>query len=242
MPLSLPQLCRLNNTLGLVSGAGLNAALLSLIWHCTPKEMHVYSVVLLQTCVIDLCFLVVYYACMPINVAGIGKMQYMVQAGWFESAPVWVNFTLCSAVITVFLISYVSIGTQFLYRYLVLVRSKHFSHKEYALMLTSGIGICLPSPILCYFSSYPTPSGMATGVQDVRPFLDRHTARDVAVEFINDTLGIGTVGGRDDVLFLLYTAYFVLIVSGVYALIVWTSAKCYFFAREAQQNRIRASI
>jgi hypothetical protein len=40
-----------------VLGAPMNAFLIWMIWRHTPKEMHVYSKILLQTCVTDLLLL-----------------------------------------------------------------------------------------------------------------------------------------------------------------------------------------
>lgn len=99
----------------------MNTLLVFLITRRTPKELQLYSRILLQTCVVDLLFVITSLPVMPVVIV-VGERRYMLQAGFSQRLfPSEANFWLVVATVVLFMVASGSLAVQFVYRYLVQV-------------------------------------------------------------------------------------------------------------------------
>src|SRR3954447_13311254 len=96
MTLSLRQLYRINNTVAYVLSIYTNLLLVVLILKKTPKELKLYSVILLQVCVVDFLYSTIYFVDMPVGVS-VNGTQYYMQTGFFQDVPYLPNYLMLCA-------------------------------------------------------------------------------------------------------------------------------------------------
>uniref|UniRef100_A0A915D1M7 Vomeronasal type-1 receptor n=1 Tax=Ditylenchus dipsaci TaxID=166011 RepID=A0A915D1M7_9BILA len=114
-----------NSSFCLFIGGFLNCFLVYLIKSRTTKEMKVYSRILLQTCVVDLCVLVIGFLSQPIFFAEYGESAKIFNCP-FDSSSHMQFLLFCMWIIANFLSS-TSMTFQFIYRYLLLCSSYYFA-------------------------------------------------------------------------------------------------------------------
>jgi len=146
---------RVNNCLGFALALFLNTLLLYLIRKRSPQELRTYSVILIQTCVVDLLFAVALFLAMPI-ITVVNHSLAMLQGCWLAWIPLPVNFWLVSSTTITYIFSFSALGVQFLYRYLMVVRGTQLTTHQYTSMLAVPLALASLTATLLYTGSYAT--------------------------------------------------------------------------------------
>ena len=145
---------RVNNCVGFLALL-LNTLLLWLILKRSPKELRTYSIILVQTCVLDMLFALALVLTMPVDqpLAGdVPSRLASLDAAAGELLPGGDN--------TTFLIfSFSALGAQFLYRYLV-SSTALISPPPVHLMLVVPLTLAVMTATLQYTGAY-APSALA---------------------------------------------------------------------------------
>ncbi|KAI1710557.1 serpentine type 7TM GPCR chemoreceptor srd domain-containing protein [Ditylenchus destructor] len=148
------QLHTINEYSVAICGFCLNILLIWLILKKSVKEMKIYSKILLQTCFIDFVLLTFIGSVQPIYIVSDG-WNLMVPNGPFRTIGHPWNFLLMASW---FFMVHISISTNcvpFIYRYLVICRSRAVSAFQYFLMLVACALVITVYFCLLTWSTYP---------------------------------------------------------------------------------------
>lgn len=162
---------RINNCVGFSLALLLNTLLLWLIWKRSPQELRTYSIILVQTCVVDLLFALELFLAMPI-ITVVNHSLVMLQGGWLAWTPLPVNFWLVSSTTITYVFSFSALGAQFLYRYLMVVRGIQLTSRQYTAMLGVPFALAALSASLLYTGWYATPVLMNQTAAALGPMLE----------------------------------------------------------------------
>lgn len=225
MAISIRTLYRLNNTVGFTLALPLNAILLICIFWHTPKEMRAYSVVLAQVCIMDMVVASAWFSFMPCMVTIDGALlKFPLGYFHFEDIPMPTLFWFSSFNSGAVIIGFSSIGVQFLYRYLMMVRQARLGARHYFAMLTVPVALTVIAVWLTYVAYYPTPETMAAMAVKVADLLEEPGSTEVIVPFISKPIIAYQV--RND--------FFTLVLVSTYTLIVFCAYKCWAYLRDAR--------
>lgn len=203
---------RVSNSVGFALSLLLNSLLLWLIRKRSPQELRTYSLILTQTCVVDLIYALALVLAMPLIIVVDGQLVIL-SVGWLAWIPLPANFCLVMSPVVIYIFAFSALGVQFLYRYFVSIHGTRLTHRQYAAMLVVPLALASLAAVLEYIASYPSLEllrhtaevvGPMLGVpnEEVVPFLgNKSDSQGRALAFLNATV-FGTT-------------------TGTYALIIW---------------------
>jgi len=202
---------RVNNCVGFALSLLLNTLLLWLILRHSPSELRTYSIILVQTCVLDLLIALLLVLNMPLVVA-VDHALVMFQMGWLSWTALPVNFCIVATTLSILIFHFSALGVQFLYRYLLIVRSIQLTIRQYTAMLGVPLALATITGLLLYIAAYPSLAVMSQVAGVLGPIL----------EVPSEMLIIPAIGAKNSA-YILLSAVILSTCTGTYILIAWCS-------------------
>lgn len=209
---------RVNNCVGFALSLLLNSLLLWLIRKHSPAELSTYSMILTQTCAVDLLYALSIFLAMPITMP-VGQALVTFQAGWLAETPLPLNYGLVSSTVIIYIFSFSATGVQFLYRYWAFVRGTHLTIRQYTAMLGVPLALATLTAVLQYIAAQQSNGMMRQIAEVLGP----------VVGVPSEELIVPAIGSMTSNAYVLLAMTVFTTNTGTYALIIW----CYYRVSES---------